>query len=251
MTTVGKSGNNQISVSGMPLEAGEGLEPIPTEESERRFRQMMEEPLNQAAEIGSADIVVGIPFYNEADTIVSVVQTAREGLEEFYPGQKAIIAAVGSPMGDECLKVLSEIPQGEAIRHIAFLLNDERVNGKGWAVRAAMEIAQTADADLAILEADLTGMERNGEVEGLAPDWIHLLLEPIKRERMDLVVSRFNRHHLESPISTQLIYPLLASIYDCPIHDALGGQWGISHRLLHTYLQESFPGKAPRLAAMA
>ena len=241
MTTDGRFGNYQFSFLGMPSEAGEGLEPIPTEESERRFRQMMEEPLSQVAEIGSVDIVVGIPFYNEADTIASVVETTREGLEEFYPGQRAIIAAVGSPMGDESLKVLSDIPQGEAIRHIAFLLKDENINGKGWAIRAAMEIAQTAAADLVILEADLTGMERNGEVEGLAPDWIHLLLEPIKRERMDLVISRFNRHPLETPISTQLIYPLLASIYNCPIHDVLGGQWGISNSLLHTYLQESFP----------
>ncbi|MFC1941274.1 glycosyltransferase [Chloroflexota bacterium] len=182
MTTVGKFGSYQFSFLGMPLEARGGLEPIPIEEYERRFRQMMEEPLIQVAEIGSTDIVVGIPFYNEADTIASVVETAREGVERFYPGQKAIIAAVGSPMGDECLKVLSEIPQSKAIRHIAFLLNDENVNGKGWAIRAAMEIAQTVDADLVILEADLTGVERNGEVEGLAPDWIHLLLEPIKRE---------------------------------------------------------------------
>ncbi|MFC1991963.1 hypothetical protein ACFLVC_04510 [Chloroflexota bacterium] len=151
MTTGGRFGNYQFSFLGIPSEAGEGLEPIPAEESERRFRQMMEEPLSQVAEIGSVDIVVGIPFYNEADTIASVVETAREGLEEFYPGQKAIIAAVGSPMGDECLKVLSEIPQGEAIRHIAFLLRDENINGKGWAIRAAMEIAQTVAADFQLV----------------------------------------------------------------------------------------------------
>jgi len=220
--------------------AGERAELIPAEEAERRFRQMIEEPLSQSVGIGPADIVVGIPFYNETATIVSVVQTVREGLEEFYPDQKSIIVAVGSPAGSECLEVLRGIPQSEAIRHIAFLLDDERVNGKGWAIRAVMEIARTAGADSAIIEADLTGVERNGEIEGLAPDWLHLLLEPIKRERMDLVVSHFNRHYLESPISTQLVYPLLTAIYDCPIHDAMGGLWGISHRLLRTYLQDRF-----------
>ena len=107
---------------------------------------MIEEPLSQAAEIGSVDIVVGIPFYNEADTIASVVKTVREGLEEFYPGQKSIIVAVGSPAGSECLEVLKGIPQSEAIRHIAFLLDDERIDGKGWAIRAIMEIAQIGRA---------------------------------------------------------------------------------------------------------
>ncbi|MBI3040748.1 MAG: hypothetical protein HYY80_03770 [Chloroflexi bacterium] len=131
------------------------------------------------------------------------------------------------------------MPQSETIRHIAFLLDDARLNGKGWAIRAALEIARMVGADLAILEADLKSEERNGEMAGLAPNWIHLLLEPIKREGMDLVVSHFNRHYLESPISTQLVYPLLTAIYDCPIHDALGGQWGISHRLLRSGAEDS------------
>ncbi|MDP2730756.1 MAG: hypothetical protein Q8O55_09785 [Dehalococcoidales bacterium] len=210
---------------------------VPDEEAEKLFRQMMEEPLSRAAEMGAVDIVVGIPFYNETDTIASVVRTVREGLEEFYPGQKAIIVAVGSPAGSECCDVFRKVPESETIRHISFLLDDERVSGKGWAIRAAIEIARMAGADLAVLEADLVTEERNGEIEGLIPDWLYLLLEPIKGQGMDLVASRFNRHYLESPISSQLVYPLLTAIYDCPIHDVLGGQWGISHRLVRTYAQ--------------
>jgi len=87
------------------------------------------------------------------------------------------------------------------------------------------------------VEADLRSRERNGETEGLAPDWINLLLEPIKREKADLVISRFNRHYFESPTSTHVLYPLLTAIYGCPIHDPVGGQWGISHHLLRTYLK--------------
>ena len=210
------------------------------EESERSFDQRLIDPKRQAQAIGSADIVVGIPFYNEATNITSVIQTIRAGLEEFYLGQKAIIVAVGSPVGGECLRVVQEIPESESIKHIAFLLDDERINGKGWAIRAAMEIAQILNADLVIIEADLTTIERDGDIDGLAPDWIYLLLEPIKREKMDLVVSHFNGHYLKSLISTHLVNPLLTTIYNCPIHDALGGQWGISHRLLHIYLQDSF-----------
>ena len=214
--------------------------PIFPEESDQLFQQVIAEYLQQAKEIGSVDIVVGIPFYNEVHTITSVVQTVREGIEEYYPGQKALITAVGSPLGDECLEVLQSIPQEDVIRHLFFLLRVLRLSGKGWAVRAAMEIADVVNADLIILEADLASFEHNGETEGFSPEWIHLLLEPIRTKNMDLVISRFKRHYLESPISSQLIYPLLASIYNCPIHDILGGQWGISHRLVDTYLKEPF-----------
>ncbi|HAZ31683.1 MAG TPA: hypothetical protein DCY61_03130 [Dehalococcoidia bacterium] len=89
------------------------------------------------------------------------------------------------------------------------------------------------------MEADLGSRHRNGDIEGLAPDWIRLLLEPIKSWKMDLVISRFRRHYLESPIASLLFYPLLTAIYSCPIHDLTGGQWGISHRLLRTYLQDT------------
>ena len=207
------------------------------EEVEECFREAIRKPLRQAEKIREADIIVGIPFYNEADTIGAVLKTVRKGLEEFYPEQKCIIVAAGSPAGGEALKVVNTLPQSAKISQIAFLLNDERINGKGWSVRAIMEIARILGADLAIVEADLKSRTRNGMVEGLAPDWINLLLAPIRREEVDLVISRFNRHYFESPISAHLVYPLLTAIYNCPVRDLIGGQWGISRRLLRTYLQ--------------
>ncbi len=210
------------------------------EDSEKLLEEFMKGPIQETQDIGRVDIVVGIPFFNEVDTITSVIRMIREGLEEFYPGQKSLIVAVGSPHGGDCLGIIRQIPQSETIRHISFLLNDEKVNGKGWAVRAIMRIAQLAGADLALIEADLKSKEHNGEIVGLSPEWIHLLIEPLKRERMDLVISKFYRHYLETPISTQVIYPLLTAIYNCPVHDAIGGQWGISNRLLRIYLQEPF-----------
>ncbi len=198
----------------------------------------MRDPLRQAAGIGEADIVVGIPFYNEAATIEAVVQTVRKGLEEFYPDQKCVIVAAGAPAGGETLKAINAVPQSDKISQIAFLLADERLDGKGWHIRAIAEIARSLDADLAIVEADLESRTRNGVVEGLAPDWISLLIEPIRKDEMDLVIARFNRHYFESPIAAHVVYPLLTAIYYHPIHDILGGQWGISRRLLRIYLRD-------------
>jgi len=198
----------------------------------------MQEPLSHVSKIEEADIVVGIPFYNEADTIASVVKTVREGLEEFYPEQKCVIVAVGAPVGGKALKVINALPQNDRIEQVAFLLNDERINGKGWSLRAIMEITRILGADLAIVEADLKSRTRDGTVEGLAPDWISLLLEPIRKEKMDIVISGFNLHYFESPISTHLVYPLLTALYGRPIRYLVGGEWGISHAALHTYLQD-------------
>ncbi|MFA4836071.1 MAG: glycosidase [Dehalococcoidia bacterium] len=194
----------------------------------------MQEPLKRAEKIGEADIVVGIPFYNEADTIMSVLETARKGLAQFYPDQKCVIVAAGSPAGGEALDLINAMHHDRKRNCVAFLLNDGLLDGKGWSIRAIMELADYLGADLALLEADLMSRTRDGEVEGLSPEWIKLLLEPIKRGEMDMVVSRFKRHYLEAPVST-LTYPLFTAIYNCPIRRLTGGQWGIAHSLLGKY----------------
>ncbi len=226
--------------SGLKTKAGrDASETVSIKEGEELFREALREPLSQAEEIAEADIVVGIPFYNEADTIGSVLKIATKGLKEFYPDEKCVIVAAGSPAGGEALEVVNNLPHVNGINRIAFLLNDERINGKGWSLRAIAEIARRLGANLAILEADLRSRSINGEIEGLAPDWVRLLLEPIKRQKMDLVISRFNRHYFESPISSHVFYPILTAIYKRRINDMVGGQWGISHRLIRTYLKDT------------
>jgi len=239
-----KHGVNQVdstSLSSLPTEI---TSPAYFAELRKRFRQAMQKPLSQVKRIGEADIVVGIPFYNETATIQSVVKMVRRGLEEFYPERKSVIVAAGSPFGGETLKELQTLPDSEQINQLAFLLNDEHINGKGWALRAIMEIARGLCANLAIVEADLRSRKKNGEVEGLAPDWVSLLLAPILDDKMDLVISRFNRHYLQAPVSTRVFYPILTAIYNCPIHDLTGGQWGISCRLIPTYLKKALQADA-------
>lgn len=223
------------------------------EEVERRYRIIMEEPISQAAEIGHADVVVGIPFYNEVDTLPQVIETAVEGLERFFPDKKCVIVAVGAPAGGEALRAINAIPVTDKVIRLAFLLSDERISGRGWSIRAIMRIARNLGADLAILEADVGGScgkvegaedvdgvsgEDDDCVEELTPDWIRLLLDPIIKENMDLVVSRFNQNYFDMPISAHVTYPLFAAIYGHCIHDVVGVEWGISHRMVRTYLQE-------------
>ena len=223
----------------------------PMQELENRYKELIQEPLSEAEKMGHADVVVGIPFYNEVDTLPNVIRIATQGLHKFYPDEKCVVVAVGPPAGAEALGVINSLPANERVARIAFLLDDEEVSGKGWGIRAIVEIARSLGADLAILEADLLSssesedvlddspIERGGETQGLTPEWVRLLLDPIKRENMDLAVSRFSHNHLEFPRWGHLMYPLFAAIYGRPIWDIVGAEWAISSRLLGVYLQEA------------
>ncbi len=202
------------------------------------FAAALVEPLRLAKEIGDADIVVGIPFVNESDTIGHVFDVVTDGLREFYPSSRAVIVAVGSPAGKETLGVINSLPGDDEIPRIAFLLESERAGGKGWGVWAIMKIARSLGADLAIFEADLRSRDQDGVTQGLTSEWMGLLLEPVHRGEMDLVASRFTRHYLEAPVSSHVVFPIMSAVYDCPLHDLTGGLWGMSRRLVRTFLQK-------------
>jgi len=206
--------------------------------AQERFRESVKQPLEEAVRIGEADIVVGIPFCNEADTIGHVVEVAIEGLNTYYPDKKCVVCCVGAPDGNEALAAVQEIPLLHGLSRIAFLMRSRMVSGKGWALRAMMEIADRLGADLVILEADLLSEEEESKVIGLSPQWLSRLLEPIRRQGFDLVLSRFNRHWLDAPISNHLVGPLIAAIYNLKIRDPLGGEIAISSKFLKTYLEE-------------
>ncbi|MCJ7521121.1 MAG: glycosidase [Dehalococcoidia bacterium] len=207
------------------------------ENTESLYQSCLQEPLNQARGIGKADIVIGIPFYNEADTLPYVIKTALDGLKEFYSDSRAVLVAAGSPLGAKALESINSFQFEPSSERIAFIFGDKLLNGKGWSIRAIIDIARQLGADLAILEADLRSRTENGETVGLIPEWIQSILDPIRAGEVDVVVSRFNRDYLEAPVSA-LTYPLLATIYECPIRRITGGQWGISHKLLDAYLEK-------------
>lgn len=238
------NGNVLRGISAEPFGIGyrETQPRIPfVDEAERCYKETIRQPLSQAKEMGETDVVVGIPFYNEVDTLPQVLKIAAEGLERLHPNErKCLVIAVGSPAGREALEAANATYLGDNVKKIIFLLQDEKISGKGWSLRAIMEVAQNLGADLAILEADLESQIENGEIIGLAPDWVESLLKPIREGEMDLVISRFNRHYFETPISDHLAYPLMAAIYgirNYHVRDVVRGELGISHRLLSIYLK--------------
>ena len=92
------------------------------EELKDCYKTILRDPINAAAQIGEADIVVGIPFYDEVDLLPKVLAVAREGLKKHYPDKKCVIVAAGAPVGTEVLRAIESSPSPQDIGQIAFLL---------------------------------------------------------------------------------------------------------------------------------
>ncbi|MGB9919491.1 MAG: glycosidase [Moorellales bacterium] len=207
-------------------------------ETENKFREVMAGQQQAVSRLGEVDLVVGIPFYNETDTLVKVATEAIDGVSRFYPESKAALICVGSPAGARALKVFNATVPGSAqVQSLAFLLPDQVLNGRGWAIRAILEIAHRLGADLALLEADLVTDAKKGEGLEFQGQWLAHLLQPVREGALDLVLGHFQRHYCEATVTRHLVYPLLAALYGCRVHDPLSGVMAVRHRLLKQFLE--------------
>jgi len=206
-------------------------------QDERIYQEVLRDPLSRAKRMGQADIVVAIPFYNEADTIGHVFTVVQEGLRRFYPQKRCVIICAGASVGGKALEVIDGVRLQRNVNRIAFLL-DRRTNSRGWALRAIMELASILGADLAIFEADLMSREGKDGTLGLSPEWVRLLLEPIKKEGMDFIIPKFNRHPFDATITNMIAYPLISSIYGVKVHEPRKGEFGLSNKLIGICLKE-------------
>jgi hypothetical protein len=107
--------------------------------------------------------------------------------------------------------------------------------GKGNGVRTILEIARDRGASaVALVDGDLTSIKTN---------WVHKLAGPILAGR-DLVVPYYLRHHYDGVITNQIAYPLTNVLFGVGVRQPIGGEYGISARLLERLLQhELFPEK--------
>ncbi|GLI20272.1 hypothetical protein TSYNTROPHJE_20850 [Tepidanaerobacter syntrophicus] len=194
------------------------------------FRKKVDEILNAMQDMSYADLVVGIPFYNEKDTIESILKTVDEGLEAF-PNLKKLIVCIGDPAGSDALEIIRSTKLKTP--NISFIL-DPGINGRGFSIMTILEIAKQLEADAIILKADM--VSENGE--GFSHSWIEQLIYPIT-QGYDTVFAKFKRHYFENTTGTLLVRPLLETIYGYNLYDPLAGLYGIAHDLVEDYCMEA------------
>jgi predicted GH43/DUF377 family glycosyl hydrolase len=190
-------------------------------DSEVLFNESIKEAIEQIKVFNEVNVVIGVPFYNEKDILPEVLKLLDEGLSGLQAPRKSLIVCVGDPIGAETLEAIKQLTLN--VPRLAFLMKPGS-NGRGTSIRAILEIANILEADAVIIAADLV-LEGG---RGLQPDWIRLLVEPIRAE-YDFVMTSFQRHNFEGLLGSLFTAPLLEVFYSYNINGSLGGVYAISH----------------------
>ncbi|HEY6094705.1 MAG TPA: glycosyltransferase [Gallionellaceae bacterium] len=193
----------------------------------------------QIEKIAQADIVVGIPSFNNAGTIGHVVRAVQAGLGKYFPSARAVIVNSDGGSTDNTMETV----RNTSIEDFSAILLHHRVEpiskisfpysgipGKGSAFRAIFQIAQALDAKACVVV--------DSDLRSITPEWVELLVKPVLEGGFDYVAPLYHRHKFDGTITNSIVYPLTRALYGKRVRQPIGGDFGFSGRLAQFYLSK-------------
>src|SRR5262245_946027 len=191
------------------------------------------------AQIQTADIVVGIPSFNNASTIGHVVRALEAGLSLLLTHSRCgIFTSYGGSTDsttDIVLNTQIHDYQTILVQHPLFPIHKistpyDGIPGKGSAFRTIFRIAEELQASAcAVLDADL---------RSVTPEWVELLIRPVLDGNFDYVTPYYLRHKFDGTITNHIVQPLTRALYGKRIRQPIGGDFGFSGTLASFFLSQ-------------
>ena len=172
---------------------------------------------------------MAIPSYNSAHTINYVVYQAAKGLSEHFPDKRGVILVSDGGSTDGTQEVVRALKLPFKVEVLVERYSGP--SGKGSAVRHAFKRALEMGADGVIMV--------DSDLRSITPEWIKLLGQAALGE-YDLVAPLYFRHKYDGTITNHLVYPLTRSLYCRELRQPIGGDFGLSSRLVKTLLESEF-----------
>lgn len=176
-------------------------------------------------EIEEADIVVGIPCFNNDRTIEHVVQMVSHGLNAYYRDQRSVIIISDGGSTDDTRDVAKEFQLKPWQEKIVTIYRG--LPGKGTALRMVLESARVLNASACmVVDADL---------RSITSRWVQNLLEPTLEGTFDFVAPIYARYKYDGTITNNIVYNLCQAVFGKKIRQPIGGDFAFGKNLISFY----------------
>ena len=194
-----------------------------------RFSTALREPARRFLEsLGHADIVIGIPAYNNDRTIANVIRIAALGLGMYFSDYDALILVADGGSVDDTRELAEAVELG-TYRVEKLVTIYRGVPGKGSAIRAIFEAANFLKAQAVVtVDADL---------RSITPEWIKNLVDPIIDLGYDFVAPLYRRYKYDATITNTIAYTLTRALYGLRVRQPIGGDFAFSRAMVREYLE--------------
>ena len=172
------------------------------------------------------DILVGIPSYNNVETIGFVVEQVDKGLRQYFPKKKALIIDSDGGSSDGTQKAFESV---ETETEKQFITYCNPVPGKGSAFKEIWEIGLDKGAkQFVVVDSDL---------HSIRPEWIKKMVSPLDGGT-DYCTPFYSRHKYDGTITNQICFPITYGLFCHNIRQPIGGDFSFSARLAKFWLKQ-------------
>jgi glycosyltransferase involved in cell wall biosynthesis len=178
--------------------------------------------------IQKADLVVGLPSYNEADNIGKVIKKVDQGLSKYFNSKKSVIINADNNSVDQTGRVfLSTKTKNPKI----YISTPPGVKGKGHNLYNVFNKVRELKA--------LGGMLVDADMRSVRPEWVKCLLGPIFKG-YDYVSPVYYRDRFDGSITNHFCFPLIYGLLGYNIRQPIGGEVGFSNKMAGHWLSQNW-----------
>ncbi len=172
-----------------------------------------------------ADLVVGIPCFNNDSTIEYVVDTVSEGISRHYKDLRTVIIISDGGSTDDTREAAKEKVVHPYVEKIVTIYRG--IPGKGSALRMIFEAASFLKAKVCLLfDADL---------RSITPEWVKALADPVLSHGHDFVAPVYSRYKYDATITNNIAYNMTRALYGKRVRQPIGGDFGLSEKMVDFY----------------
>lgn len=184
--------------------------------------------------IKNCEIIVGIPSYNEADSISNVVKRVDEGLVKYFSDKSAVIINSDNNSSDGTGEVFLGIKTKTPKIYIS---TPPGVKGKGNNFRNLFLKMKKLGAGAAmVVDADL---------KSITPEWTKCLISPII-DGHDYITPVYERDKYDGSITNHLCHPMVYGLLGYDIYQPIGGDFGFSGKMADYWLKQEWTEEIKR-----
>ena len=179
-------------------------------------------------EVDAADILVGIPTYNNADTIRPLMKAAQNGVLQFSTYKAVIMQADGGSDDSTVQSAREALGNWPNLIQVSYPLYPvHRLVASSLAIPGRDSAFQTIFATAERLGVQACCIIEPG-IETVTADWIGSLVQPVLESGFDFVAPQYLRHRYEGTLTNGILYPLVRALFGKQIRQPLGRDFGFS-----------------------
>lgn len=182
----------------------------------------------QLETIGTADLLIGVPAYNNDATIQYVLETVAEGADRYFSDLKTCVMVSDGGSLDETRERAREAEIPEGMERVVTIYRG--LSGKGSAFRTIFEAGGLLDVRAALVV--------DSDLRHWPPAWVHRHLAPVLEEGLDFMVPHYIRHKYDATITNNVCFPMTSALYGRQVRQPIGGDFALSGDLLDHFARE-------------